>query len=174
MTADGESSSNKRPLGNTSFEQSPGASNSQNAKRPFTDLSYILGAIPDSTTITYGMLMSSLEYMFQGFENSMNARFDTLDSRLDLFQTGLDILEEKGSSIDIKAALHLRVEVILKRSDGRPSTEMFGHGAETCGRGVFCWCGESQPCLAASGSCHYQRSSPWRLKLGWKGPVWGR
>lgn len=101
VTADVESSSNKRSLGNTSFEQSPSASNSQNAKRPFTDLSSILGVIPDSTTITYGMLMSSLEHMFQRFENSMNARCDTLDSRLDLFQTRLDILEERGSSRDI-------------------------------------------------------------------------
>ena len=100
-TADGGITSNKRSVGNTSFDQSPCTSNSQNAKRPFTDLSSTLGAIPDSTTITHGMLIASLESMFQRFETIMNARFDSLDSRLDLLDTRISIAEESGSSRDI-------------------------------------------------------------------------
>ena len=99
-TADGGITSNKRSVGNTSFDQSPRTSNSQNAKRPFTDLLSTLGAIPDSTTITHGMLIASLESMFQRFETIMNARFDSLDSRLDLLDTVL-VLPRKVGRLEI-------------------------------------------------------------------------
>ena len=97
-----ESGVNKRGIIDTSFDQSTSPGGAGPAKRtPSTD----------STVITRGILVTTLDEMFERFERNLDVKFDNISSRLDSIDRRLNRLEEEASSRDI------RIENVLCRVD---------------------------------------------------------
>ena len=102
---EGENKSNKRALTDTSFEESSSCSPTQsNSTKRFSSTGQLPGSppsIPDDTVITYGLLVSTIERIFSRFEAGITSQMNSLSTSIDLFNTRLQVIEEKTSSTDI-------------------------------------------------------------------------
>ena len=102
---EGENKSNKRALNDTSFEESSSYSPTQsNSTKRFSSTGQLPGSppsIPDDTVITYGLLVSTIERIFSRFEAGITSQINSLSTSIDLFNTRLQVIEEKASSTDI-------------------------------------------------------------------------
>ena len=102
---EGENKSNKRALTDTSFEESSSSSPTQsNSTKRFSSTGQLPGSPPsiaDDTVITYGMLVSTIERIFSRFDAGITSQINSLSTRIDLFNTRLQVIEERASSSDI-------------------------------------------------------------------------
>ena len=106
VVVDTEDNSNKRAIIDTSFSPEssvPASKRSNNEQLPGT---------PDSNAVvTEAILVSTLERMFEQFENKMELKFININSRLDSIDSRLNSLEQDASSRDIC------IENVLSRVD---------------------------------------------------------
>ena len=107
-----EDISNKRTLGDTSFDQSlsPRGIPAPESKRSNTEPS-----VPNTSVttklVTEDVLIANLESMFQRFESKIDLKFAHLESRLESFDLRISELEQNSSSQNI------RIENLLSRAE---------------------------------------------------------
>ena len=106
-----EDISNKRTLGDTSFDQSlsPGTP-APESKRSNTEPS-VPNTSVTSKLVTEDVLIANLESMFQRFESKIDLKFAHLESRLESFDLRISELEQNSSSQNI------RIENLLSRAE---------------------------------------------------------
>ena len=102
---------NKREILDTSFDQVTSPNSVVPAKRSNTEQEPGSSNPADNTLVAYAVFISTLEAMFDRFERKLDAKLDTLSSRLDSIGMRLSCLEEDASSRDI------RIENLLSRVD---------------------------------------------------------
>ena len=106
-----EDISNKRTLGDTSFDQSlsPGTP-APESKRSNTEPS-VPNTSVTSKLVTEDVLIANLESMFQRFESQIDLKFAHLESRLESFNLRISELEQNSSSQNIL------IENLLSRAE---------------------------------------------------------